>query len=319
MQALRFQEYGGPDVLSVDSVPRPDPGPSEARVTVEAAALNPVDYGVMSGVVGTQTPPGIPGVDVAGVVDAAGAGTAIEPGTRVFGTGLSRDRSGAMAEAVVADADALAPLPDGVGFEEGAAIALVGATAWRALVTYAEIGPADRVLVHGGNGGVGHVAVQLAAAMGARVTATARPPHHDRLHAIGADDVIDYTAEDLQSRIRSAGRPDLILDHRLDDYLALDAAVLAPGGQIVAIGGDGDHATAELGAARDREPALRHVSVFRTSDFRPVLERLAALVHDGAVVPEIHEVFELGAAAEGYRHLQSESTFGKLIATPQTG
>jgi len=288
-------------------------------VAVEAAALNPVDYGVMTGAVGTQSPPGTPGVDVAGVVDAVGEGVALDAGTRVFGTGLSRDRPGAMAEYVVTDARSLATLPAGVGFDEAAAIALVGATAWRAVVTYGELRPADRVLVHGGNGGVGHIAVQLAAAMGARVTATARPPHHDRLSAIGADDVIDYTAADLESRIREAGRPDLVLDHRLDEYLDLDAAVIAAGGQIVAIGGDGKAATADLGAARDREPGLRHVSVFRTPDFRPILERLATLVVDGAIVPEIHQAYDLGAVPAAYRTLESESTFGKLIATPPSG
>lgn len=315
MQALRFQEYGGPSVLSVDTVPTPEPGPGEVRVAVEAAALNPVDRGVMAGAVGDQTPPGTPGVDAAGVVDAVGDRSPFSTGDRVVGTGLGRSGPGAMAEYVVGPSDQFCTIPPGVGFDEAAAVALVGATAWRGLVDAVDIQPADRVLVHGGNGGVGHVAVQLAASMGAQVTTTARPRHHDRLLTMGADTVLDYRDENLESAIEATGRPDVVVDHRLDEYFALDVSVLATAGTILGIGGDGGDLTA-LAVARDREPTLHHVSVFRTPSFRPVLGRLTALVEDGDVVPEIHRAYELGAAPEAYRDLEGRSTFGKLILTP---
>lgn len=316
MQALRFREYGGPKDLAVDTVPTPDPGPGELRVAVDAAALNPVDRGVIAGDVGDQSPPGTPGVDAAGVVDAVGRGTPFDPGDRVVGTGLGRRGPGAMAEYVVGPADQFAELPAGVGFDEAAGAALVGATAWRALIDTVDIRPADRVLVHGGNGGVGHIAVQLATAIGARVTTTARPSHHDRLQSIGADTVLDYRRDDLHDAILSAGRPDIILDHRLDENLGLDVDILAPGGEIIAIGGATDGYPSALAAARDREPSLHHVAVFRTPSFHPILARIAALIEDGGVVPEIHRTYELGQAPTAYQDLATRSTFGKLLLTP---
>lgn len=319
MRAVRYHEHGGVADLTVEEVPEPTPGAGEIAVRVEAAALNPVDRAVVAGELGEQPPPAVPGSDVAGVVEAAGEGADLAVGDRVFGTRLGLTGPGSLAATTVAPAGDLAVLPDGVSFAEGAAVALVGATAWRALWTHGDLEPGDRALVHGGNGGVGHVAVQLADALGARVTATARPAHHDRLDDLGVDVALDYRDADLEEAVRAAGRPDLVLDHRLDEYLALDTRVLADGGLVVAVGGEGGATLPDLGAARARELALQNVAVFSTPRFRPVLDRLGVLLADGAVVPEIHRSYDLGETVAAYEALATESFTGKLVVRPTEG
>jgi len=318
MRAVRYHEHGGPGVLRVDEVPMPEPGPGEVAVEVRAAAVNPVDSYVREGTYDGPPLPAVPGADFAGVVTAVGEGVErFCPGDRVFGTNLGVNRPGTCASAVCAPADRTAHLPDGVTFVEGAAVALVGATAWRALVDHAGVEPAETVLVHGGSGGVGHVAVQLAAAAGARVVATARPTYHDRLDDVGADVTIDYRRDDLAEAVREAGPPAVVLDHRLDEYLSLDGAVAAQGGRVVGIGDEAaDAALADVPAARRRELSLTLLSVFNTPDLPAVLGRLGRLVAAGDVVPEIDRTVALDGVADAHRALTEESFFGKLVVEP---
>jgi len=318
MRAVRYHEHGGPGVLRVEETETPDPGHGEVRIAVEAASVNPVDTYFREG---SYEPPGlpmIPGADAAGVVDAVGPGVArFEAGDRVFATNLGNDRQGTYAEAVVAPADRVAALPNGVTFTEGAAVALVGATAWRALVAHADLDPAETALIHGGNGGVGHVAVQLAAASGARVVTTARPTYHDRLASIGADHVVDYRLNGLADALRAAGPPDVILDHRLDDYLSLDADVAAPGGRVVGIGNtDATAGFDDVAGARARELSLDLMSVFNTPDVASVLDSVGALVASGDVVPEVADVYDLDEAAAAQRAVTEDSRFGKVVIEP---
>jgi NADPH:quinone reductase-like Zn-dependent oxidoreductase len=174
MRAVRFHEHGDPDVLGVDDVETPEPGPDEVLVEVEAVGVNPVDTYYREGAYAVPELPFVPGSDLAGIVAAVGDEVErFERGDRVFGTGLGNGRSGTYADAVVAPASFLGPLPDDVTFAQGAALALVGVTTWQAFVHHAGIEPAERVLIHGASGGVGHVAVQLADTMGAVVIGTA--------------------------------------------------------------------------------------------------------------------------------------------------
>jgi NADPH2:quinone reductase len=318
MHAVRYHEHGGPDVLSVEEVPTPDPGPGEVRVAVRAASVNPVDTYYREGDYVPPTLPMVPGSDVAGVVDAVGPDVdGFTVGDRVFGTNLGTDGPGTYAEAVVAPTDRLTRLPDGITFQEGAAVALVGVTAWRALVDHAALEPAETCLVHGGSGGVGHVAVQLAATAGARVVATAREQYHGRLDALGADVTIDYRRDDLAGAVRDAGPPDAILDHRLDDYLSFDAEVARRGARVVGIGNtDVEAGFADVPAARAKELTLHLMSVFNTPDVPAVLDRIAALVAAGDVVPDVARTFDLADAADAQRAVLGESHFGKLVLEP---
>ncbi|WP_276271423.1 NADPH:quinone reductase [Haloarcula litorea] len=318
MRAVRFHEHGGPEVLTVDEVPRPEPGADEVLVEVAAAAVNPVDTYFREGGYEPAELPWVPGSDCAGTVAETGAGVAdYEDGDRVFATGLGNWLQGTCAAYAVVPQDHLAHLPDGVDFETGAAVALVGVTAWQTLVDACSLDPAERALVHGGSGGVGHVAVQVADAAGARVTTTASPTYHDRLRDLGADDVLDYRRDDLADAVVEAGRPDAVLDHRLDDYLSFDADVAAESARIGAIGNTDPAATFDdVPACRAKDLTVHHVSMFNTPDFGAVLESLGTLLADGELTAEVAETYRLAEVGDAQRAVLDDSFLGKLVVTP---
>ncbi|MFC4246374.1 NADPH:quinone reductase [Natribaculum luteum] len=317
MRAVRYHDHGGPEVLTVDEIDRPQPAADELLVRVEAGAVNPVDTYFREGSYPPGDLPWITGSDVAGVVEETGADADFEAGDRVFATGLGNDDPGTCAEYVAVPDDLAATLPASVDFETGAAGALVGVTAWQSLVDACDLEPGERALVHGGNGGVGHVAVQLAAATGADVTTTAAPEYHDRLADLGAETVIDYAADDLEERIEAAGAPDAILDHRLDDYLGLDCRVAAFDADVAAIGNTDLEATfPNVPAARGKALTVHHVSMFNTPDVAAVLERLARLYERGDVEPVVDRTYDLADVADAQEDVLSESFLGKLVVVP---
>jgi NADPH2:quinone reductase len=316
MRAIQYAEHGGPDVLEFVDRDRPDPGHGDLLVRTEAVGINPVDTYFREGAYPLETFPWTPGSDIAGVVERVGDGVSgFEPGDRVFATGLGRDRQGTCAEYVAVPSGLAAGLPDGCGFDEGAALGLVGVTAWQALVAHAGVEPGERALVHSGSGGVGHVAVQLAAAAGARVTTTAAPTYHGHLSALGADDTLDYDRADLADAVAAAGAPDVVLDTVADRYLGLDAEVAAPGARVVVIGNENDTAPLPMGPGKFKDLRVQAMSVFNTPDTRRVLTRLARLVEDGTVVPEVHRTYPLADTAAAHRDVLEESFLGKLVVT----
>jgi len=319
MRAVRYHDHGGPDVLTVDSIDPPEPGHGELRIDVRAAGVNPVDTYFREGAYPVPGLPMIPGSDAAGVVGAVGPGVeGFAEGDRVFATGLGNGRQGTYAEEVVAPAEWCARLPEAVTFGEGAAVALVGVTAWQAFVAHADIDPGERVLVHGGSGGVGHVAVQLAAAMGAAVTTTARPEYADHLAGLGADSVVDYRQDhdDLAAAIRDAGAPDVVLDTFADRYLGLDAEVAAEGARIVLIGNEGPEASLPMGPGKSKELGVQVMSMYNTPDIGAVLDRLATLMVRGELAPDIARRYPLEDAGEAQRAVLEESFLGKLLVVP---
>jgi NADPH2:quinone reductase len=238
MRAVRYHDYGGADVLQVDEVDRPTPDRDEVLVEMRAASVNRVDVMFRSGQYGELPLPSIPGGDGAGVVAAVGESVeAFEPGDRVFASGMDRAEGGTFAEYAAIPAEKLARLPENVSWTAGGAIGNVGATAWTALEELAGIQAGDRVLIHGGSGGVGHAAVQIAAHSGAEVITTAGSEEaRARLQELGATVAFDYEsdslAEDILAATDGAG-VDTILDHRLEEYLDLDLSVVTEGGTIV--------------------------------------------------------------------------------------
>ncbi len=210
MRTIRQQTLGGPEVLEVVEVPRPDPGPTEVLVRMRAAGVNPVDWKVRRGGGFLGQPPFTVGWDVAGVVEAVGRGvTRFEPGDRVFGMPRFPREAAAYAEYVTSPSRQLARIPDGLGDVEAGALPLAGLTAWQALVETAGVGPGHRVLILAAAGGVGHLAVQIARSRGAYVIGTARRTKHAFLAGLGADEAIDYTSEAVEDRVRDV---DVVLD-----------------------------------------------------------------------------------------------------------
>jgi len=320
MRAVRYHEHGGSEVLQVDEIDRPEPADDEVLVEVAAAGVNPVDTYFVSGSYQPFTLPMVPGVDAAG--EAVHVGSAVEgisEGDAVVATGLSKDHYGACAEYVAVPSDRIARLPQGVDPVAAGGAGVAAVTSWRALIDHAGLEPAETALIHGGSGGVGHAAVQLVAATGARVVTTAAPEYHDRLDALGADAVLDYARDDLRDAVTeaSAGGPDVILDHRLDDYLQFDADVAAHDGRIVGIG-ENDPAIAFTndGVARGKDLTYQFMSMFNTPDLSDPLGRVAHLMGTGDIDIEVARTYDLDEVAAAHEDVMADSFLGKLVVTP---
>lgn len=326
MRAVRYHEAGGPDILQVDTVDRPSVGPGELLVSVEAASLNPTDAKRRANGVGPL--PKTIGSDFAGVVEETDAAVSeFAPGDRVCGTGLhtTRFQQGSCADYVTVPTDVVAPLPAKVTFQEGAAVALVGVTAWRALLDHAEIRPTETCLVHGGTGGVGHVAVQLADSLNATVVATVgSETAREAAARFGADEVLSYDRdhEALQKAITdSVGPIDVVLDHRVHEYFTFDLEVAAFDGRIIqysSLDGSVEHS----GAALRKNLTIQGMTMsnLATRESLPtvasVLEPVLELVARGELVPVIAKSYSLEEAAEAQRSLMSDSFIGKLLVEP---
>jgi NADPH2:quinone reductase len=323
MRAVRYHEAGGPEVLGLEEVERPEPGSGEVLVEVEAASVNPVDAKFRAW--GVPSMPKTTGSDLAGTVAAAGAGVDYAPGDRVFATGLHTDRfsGGSFADYAVVPTDLLAPLPDGVTFPEGAAVALVGVTAWRAFVDHAGLEPGARAFVHGGNGGVGHVAVGLADALGATPVATARPEHHDAVREFGAAAVLDYDRDDLAEAARAAmgGGADAVLDHMPDRYFGTDVELAGQESDVSVIAGE-EATLPDVTAARSKELELHLMSMSNLAthpempDIAPVLERLGRLLVTDRLEVAIDRTHSLEEAAEAHCAVLEDSVVGKIVVEP---
>ena len=321
MRAVRIHDHGGEDVLQVETVERPDPGGHEILLEVAAAGVNPVDTYFRDGSYPPVGLPFTPGVDVAGTVAEVGEYVeGFDAGDRVFGTGIGNANfQGAYAEYASVPEDRLIALPDGVDLTEAGAAGVVAVTAWVALVDHAELRPAEHCLVHGGAGGVGHAAVQIAAAVSARVVATAAPEYHDTLSGLGAETVLDYDRTDLADAVRSAsgGGVDAVLDHRLDDYLQFDAEVATERGRVVGIGNNRAESTlTDLRGARAKDLNVHFMSMFNTPDLRVPIRGVAHLMDIGALSVEIADTFALSAADEAHRAVMENSYLGKLVVEP---
>ncbi|MFC9636050.1 NADP-dependent oxidoreductase [Streptomyces mirabilis] len=233
MKAVRFHQYGDPDVLRYEDVEQPVPGAGQVRVRVAATSFNLVDANIRAGFMQGPIPvtlPHSPGIDVAGTVDALGEGvTAVPVGDQVIGF-LPMAGPGAAAEYVLAPVEALTPAPKSVALSDAAALPLVGLTAWQALFEHVKLTAGQRVLVNGAGGAVGGYAVQLAKQAGAVVIATAGPRSSRCVTAAGADKVIDHTTADIAAAVSQP--VDVVLNLAPVEPAQLDAllGLIRPGG-----------------------------------------------------------------------------------------
>lgn len=320
MRAIRYHETGDPDVLQREELNRFEPRHGEILVEVRVAGINPVDAKFRAGAYEPGTLPMIPGSDFAGVVTEVGQDVDdYRPGNRVFGTGLGINRQGTCAEYAIATRDHVAPLPEKVAFDEAAAVALVGVTAFEGVIERAGLEVGECCLIHGGSGGVGHVAVQLAATAGATVVATAAPEYHDQLRNLGADAVFDYTTEEseLAEAIETVGSPDVILDHRVDEHLGLNTSVGAMESRVVAIDSTGSKvAYPDAGEARLKSTSLHNIAFVGLSSYRSQLERLAHLLEADDLTAVVARSYDLDNVADAHKAIAEDSFFGKLVVEP---
>ncbi|MGW1976588.1 NADP-dependent oxidoreductase [Streptomyces sp. NPDC001889] len=317
MRAVVQHAFGGPDVLRVREVQRPVPLPTEVLVRVHAAGINPVDWktrsgGGMAGVLGE--PPFTLGWDVSGVVEETGFGvTTLKPGDEVYGMPWFPRAAGGYAEYVTAPARQFARKPASIGHEQAAAVPLAALTAWQALVDTAHVRPGQRVLIHAAAGGVGHFAVQFAKHLGAHVTGTASGPRHAWLTALGADELIDYTAVRFEEHVKDIDTVIDLVGDTHDNTSTRSLDVLRPGGLIVAI--PAGVSPELLQAAQSR--GLR-TSPFLVEPDGPALTRIAELIDAGEVSVEVEEAFPLEQAAQAHTRGQRDRTRGKLVLRVST-
>ncbi len=310
MRAITQHAFGNPDVLEVAEVPKPVPIPSEVLVRVHAASINPVDTYVRSGAFPLLgEPPFILGWDISGVVEEVVPGvTRFGVGDEVFGMPFFPRAGSAFADYVAVPSRQLAMKPVNLTHIEAASVPLAGLTAWQALVDTAGVTEGDRVLIHGGAGGVGHFAIQIAKARGAHVTTTASSAKHEFVKDLGADKVIDYRTADFARRLRETG-VDVVLD-AVGGYGDASITALRPGGRFITIVERTDR-----DLARRIEAAGRRFAGVTVEPDHTGLERLAALATNGALRPHIQQTFPLAESAEAHRLVESGRTVGKIVLT----
>ncbi|WP_413811776.1 NADP-dependent oxidoreductase [Streptomyces sp. OE57] len=312
MRAVVQDAPGGPEVLRVAEVARPEPLPTEVLVRVHAAGVNPVDWktrqgGGMAGVLGE--PPFTLGWDVSGVVEEVGFGvTTLAPGDEVYGMPWFPRQAGGYAEFVTAPSRQFARKPATLGHEAAAAVPLAALTAWQILVDTAEVEAGQRVLVHAAAGGVGHFAVQFARHLGATVVGTARASRHEWLGRLGAAELIDYTEQRFEDTVENI---DVVIDLLGEEHDATSTRsleVLKKGGLLVAVPGG---VSPELREAADAR-AVR-TSPFLVEPDGAALTTIAGLIDRGAVEVEVEDVFPLEEAARAHRQGEDGHTRGKLV------
>ncbi|AEN06434.1 zinc-binding dehydrogenase [Halolamina sp.] len=344
MKAVQFTGHGGRDVIEYGERPEPTPGPDEVHVDVKAAALNHLDIWARRGMPGLNLEmPHVPGSDAAGVVvDTGEEVTRFEAGDHVaVSAGVScgacefcRDGEASMcvryqvlgehlpgvhAESITVPEANLVPVPDGVPWEVAGSASLVFQTAWRMLVSRAELSPTDSVLVLGASGGVGHAAVQIADHVGGEVYATASSEEKLGYAAdLGADHVIDYTEHDYAAEIREhTGKRgvDVVVDHIAGESWSDSLGSLAKGGKLVTCG-----ATAGGNPHTDVNRIFwNQLSVLGSTMATPgEADDVLSLVWDGTFEPQIREVLPMSEAARAHELLENREGFGKVVLKPDS-
>ena len=321
MKAAVYTRYGPPDVVEITDVEKPVPKDDEVLIRVRTASVNPLDWRLMKGkpyllrmVTGLRNPKlTIPGIDVAGQVEAVGSNvTQFKPGDEVFG-----GCEGALAEYVCAKESGLVVKPANVTFEQAASVNVAGLTALQGLRDKGQIQPGQKVLINGAAGGVGTFAVQIARSFGADVTGVCSTRNVEMVRSIGADRVIDYTREDFT---KGGQRYDLILDCVVNHLFSSIRRVLNPKGRYIMVGAP--HSRWMIGLLAPAIKALvlsRFVSqtsiMFIAKSSKEDLTIMSELIAMGKVSPVIDRRYSLSEVAEAIRYLEEGHARGKVVVT----
>jgi NADPH:quinone reductase-like Zn-dependent oxidoreductase len=295
------REFGPPEVLRIEEMPRPVPTDGEILVKVWAAAVNPVDAIVRTG--GWNIPvPLIPGFDLSGVVAAVGPGvTDHRVGDEVLAL-LHLQRGGAYAEYAVVKVDEAARKPGRTSHPGAASLPLVALTSWQALFDTAGLRSGQSILIHAGAGGVGSIAIQLAKWRGATVYATASEPNHAYMRGLGADVTIDYRTERFEDIAKEV---DVVLDPIAGSTQVRSLDVLKDGGILVSLNG-------LTGPARNPPRNVRAEAILVRPD-SDQLNQVAQLVDGGILRPTVSHLLPLERAAEAHTQIETGRTRGKIV------
>jgi NADPH:quinone reductase len=324
MKAIRIHTFGEPEVMQLEEVPDPQPGPGQVVVRVHAVGVNPVETYIRSGIYPKPPTPYTPGNDGAGLIETVSPGVSqVAVGDRVY---IAGSISGTYAEKALCQAARVHPLPPQASYAQGAAINVPYGTAYHALLQRARALPGESVLVHGASGGVGIAAVQLARAAGMTVIGTASTEKGRKLVLEqGAHHVLDHSATGYLEQVMSltSGRGvDVILEMLANVNLGDDLNVLARGGRVAAIGnrGPGNQGTVTINprAAMSRDAAILGIALANASE-REVASMHAALVAglaNGSLRPVIGQEFPLAEAAKAHHAVIESRAYGKIVLIP---
>jgi NADPH:quinone reductase-like Zn-dependent oxidoreductase len=288
MKAIVIHEYGGPEVLKYEEAARLEPKDDEILIRVMAASINPVD--------------------AAGVVEKTGAKiTKFKAGDPVYAFFTLADEGG-YAEFAVAKEKEVSLKPKPLTYEQAAAVPAAGSTAWLALVDTTKLSAGQTVLIHGGSGGVGHLAIQIAKARGAKVIATASTANQEFLKQLGADVAIDYTKTKFEDVAKDV---DVVLDSAGKDTLQRSYSVVRKGGIIVSIVDDPDPAALATHGIRG--------TTMRAAPKAEVLEQLGRLIEAKKVTPVVSQTWPLVEAAKAQEQIATHHTRGKIVLNVREG
>ena len=324
MKAVLVRQFGGPEVLRVEDVPDPKPGPSQVLVRIRAIGVNPVDTYVRTGTYARNKPtlPYIPGSDAAGEIESIGADVkGFAPGDRVYIYGTVAGPAGVCAERAVCTPTQVHRLTPRTSFAQGAAMGVPYATAYRALFHRARARPAETVLVHGATGGVGLGAVQIAHAHGMTVIGTGGTARGlEAVRSNGADVVANHREPNYLDEIMRAtgGRGvDVILEMAAHINLDKDLSLLAPRGRVVVIGNRG---RIEINAqqAMGRDAAILGMTLFNVddADMASIHAALVAGLANGTLNPVIGRELPLTDAAKAHEAVMEPGALGKIVLVP---
>lgn len=312
MKAYTRTRYGGPEILKIEEVTKPsNPADEEVIVKVMANSVNPADWHLLRGkpffarfTVGLFKPKSkIPGADFAGIVESVGKKvTDLKPGDRVFGETLL---GGAFAEYTCAPAKVCAKMPDGAGFNDMAAVPIAGITAYQGMVTHGKLQAGESVLINGASGGVGHFSVQIAKALGAKVTAVCSSRNVEFVRSLGADHTIAYDQEDIHAH---AGKYDLVVDTN-GNLTHSDFRRMGNRGVTIGFTNMGHMIRLLLKKAVNKFPLTQFTAEANTQD----LQALANMVADGKIKSNIEKVYPYTALPEAIGYIEAMRTRGKVV------
>lgn len=323
MKALQIVKYGNlKDGLSIKEVEKPSIKASDILIEIKAAALNPIDYKLVSGDLKDMVPLSLPstiGYDVSGVILEKGTEvTNFKLGDAVYAR-VPQKQMGTVAEYVAVESEIVSKKPDNISFEEAAGLPLVGLTAIQALESVG-LKKNDRVLIHAGSGGVGSFAIQYAKAKGAFVYTTTSTKNVDMVKALGADRVIDYKTEDYKTIAKDL---DIVFD-TLGDHYTLDAfKIIKDGGKVATITGPPDKETAKLMGINDYKmpeelsnQISKKLATYKLTWMQPngeQLDAISTMVKDGKIKPVVDKVYSFEDSIEAYLYLATGRARGKVI------
>jgi NADPH:quinone reductase-like Zn-dependent oxidoreductase len=306
MHAIRIYEFGGPEVLKNDILPLPEPKTDEILVRVEAASVNPVDGKIREGKFAKVNDEALPvtlGRDLSGVVESCGPSVqGTMPGDTVFAL-LGYDR-GSYSQYVLVKPAEWARKPDNLSHVEAAAVPLAALTAWQGMIDHGRLKSGQRVLIHGGAGGVGHLAIQIAKAKGAWVATTCSGGDLDFVRSLGADQAIDYKAEKFEDRLSEI---DLVYDLIAGDTQERSFKVLKLGGALISTLQEPDKAKALI-----KNITIAH---YMAKPDAEELAEIASLIRAGKLKPTIAKTYDLEHAAQAEIALAAGHVRGKIVLT----